>query len=140
MAIHFFEEEIKRPKLKYRLISTWIKRIIALNQKSPGEINYIFCTNSYLLNINQQFLQHNYFTDIITFDYVENDIISGDIFISCEMVQENSSKFSVNLEDEYLRVISHGILHLLGYKDKTNEEKQLMRQKETESIILYKEI
>jgi rRNA maturation RNase YbeY len=140
MAIHFFEEEIKRPKLKYRLISGWIKKIITSNHKAPGDITYIFCTNSYLLNINQQFLQHDYFTDIITFDYVENDIISGDIYISCEMVQENSSKYGVNLEEEFLRVISHGVLHLLGYKDKTNEEKRLMRKKEEESILLYKEI
>lgn len=140
MAILFFEENIKRPRLKYRLISKWIKSIIKLNKKETGAISFIFCDNSFLLEINQKYLNHDYYTDIITFDNVNGTVIEGDIFISCEMIKINSQEYGVNLEEEYLRVISHGILHLLGYGDASDIEKAIMRNKETESIALYKTI
>lgn len=140
MAIHFFEEDITKPKIKYRLISRWLEVIIGKNNMRTGDISYIFCDNDYLLGVNKQFLQHDYYTDIITFDYVDNNLVSGDIFISCEMVEENSKKFGVNLEDEFLRVISHGVLHLLGFNDSTEAERMIMRGKESECILFYKEI
>jgi len=140
MAINYYEEVIRKPKLKYRLISKWLKYLIEINKRKLGNITYIFCDNAFLLNINKKFLNHDYFTDIITFDYVDGNIIGGDIFISCEMVNDNWKEFSVNLLEEYLRVISHGVLHLLGYNDSTDEEKFVMRKKEEECISLYKKI
>ena len=140
MAINYFAENITKPKLRYRLISKWIKTIIFYHHKKCGNLTYIFCDDNYILAINKKYLNHDYYTDIITFDYANGLTISGDIFISCEMVSENSVKFGVNLEDEFLRVIAHGILHLLGYKDGSEEEKEVMRKKETEFLGLYKEI
>jgi rRNA maturation RNase YbeY len=140
MAILFFAENSKKPQLKYRIITKWLKEIIRANNKKLGNISYIFCDNKYLLGINKEYLKHDYYTDIITFDYVEGNTLGGDIFISCEMVYENSEKFGVDLVDEYLRVISHGILHLMGYEDGTDEEITIMRGKEAECISLYKKI
>jgi len=140
MAIHFFEEQITRPKLKYRLISKWIKHIIAIHSKDLGNISYIFCDDNYLLQVNNKFLDHNFYTDIITFDYVEGNLISGDIFISTERVADNSTKFGVILEDEFLRVISHGILHLLKYNDHEESEKEIMRKIESDCISQYKSL
>ena len=140
MAIHYFEETAKKPKLRYRLISKWLKGIIAQHSKKLGDISYIFCDDRYLLEINSEYLDHKYYTDIITFDYVEGNSISGDIFISTERVADNSSKFSVNLEDEFLRVISHGILHLLKYNDSNEEEKEFMRKVESDCISQYKKL
>lgn len=140
MAVLFFAENSKKPPLKYRIISKWLKEIIQVNNKKLGNISYIFCDDEYLLGINKRYLEHDYYTDIITFDYVEGKVLGGDIFISCDMVYENSKKFGADLRDEYLRVISHGILHLMGYGDSNDEETDVMRRKETEYISLYKNI
>jgi probable rRNA maturation factor len=140
MAIKFIAEQVAKPGLKYILISNWLKRIIVQHSKKPGEITYIFCDDSFLLDINLKFLKHNYYTDIITFDYVNKNVISGDIFISVERVADNSVKYGVNLEDEFLRVISHGILHLLNYNDQTKLEKKLIRKLESDCIVLYKHL
>jgi rRNA maturation RNase YbeY len=90
----------------------------------------IFCSDEYLLDVNKKYLNHDYYTDIITFDYVEDKIISGDIFISSDRVRENANQFNVSFEMELFRIIIHGILHLLGYKDKTKKDKSLMTEKE----------
>lgn len=140
MAILFFEENIKKPRLRYRLISQWLKTIIKINNRKTGNISYIFCDNTFLLDVNKKYLNHDFYTDIITFDYVDGNTIEGDIFISCDMVGENSKEYGVNLDEEYLRVISHGILHLLGYGDASDEEKLIMRSRESECIALYKKI
>lgn len=108
----------------------WVKKCIENENKKIGELNFIFCTDAYLLEKNIHFLDHNTYTDIITFDYCEGDIINGDLFISVERVKENASHYEVNFNDELARVIIHGTLHLLGYKDKTEEEKKEMRSKE----------
>lgn len=115
----------------------WISQLIIKNGKRVGDINYLFCDDQYLLKINQEYLQHNTLTDIITFDYVEEDHISGDIAISIERVKENAVLYNVSLSDELLRVMAHGVLHLLGYQDKTKEDQQLMREREREAIELY---
>lgn len=119
------------------LYTEWVAKIIASEEAILGEIAYIFCDDQYLLGINQQYLNHNTLTDIITFDYTNGKVIGGDIFISIDRVKENAGMFKVSFIEELLRVMAHGVLHLLGYKDKTDEEAQLMRFKEVEKIKLF---
>ena len=116
--------------MQKRKITNWIKETIHSEGKKSGEISFIFCSDNYLLEVNKKYLNHDYFTDIITFDYVENNIISGDIFISCDRVKENAKEFDKTFENELSRIIIHGVLHLLGYKDKVKKDKLLMTQKE----------
>lgn len=130
MSILFFSEDVDFPKLKKRKTTNWIKQIIGLHNSSVGDISFIFCSDSYLLSVNKQYLNHDYYTDIITFDYVDNGVISGDIFISVERVAENAASFNTDLGNEMSRVIIHGVLHLLGFKDKTDQESKAMREKE----------
>ena len=115
----------------------WISEVIASEGKKEGEISYIFCDDEYLLEINQQHLDHDTLTDIISFDYTIGNEISGDIFISVERVKDNALDFNVPFAEELLRVMSHGILHYCGYKDKGDEDEKLMRTKEEEKIILF---
>lgn len=115
----------------------WIDSIIESEDKEPGEINYIFCDDDYLLEINKQYLDHDTLTDIISFDYCIGDLISGDIFISIDRVKDNAQEYDVSFNNELLRVMSHGILHYCGYKDKTQEEQLLMRAKEQEKINMF---
>ena len=110
--------------------SRWIVNSIINESKRVGELSFIFCTDEYLLEKNIQFLDHDTYTDIITFDYCEGDIISGDIFVSIERVIENANAFGVDFEDELDRVLIHGVLHLAGYQDKSKEEANTMREKE----------
>ena len=115
----------------------WISKIITSEGFSEGEINYIFCDDDYLLNINQEYLNHDTYTDIISFDYTVGNLVQGDIFISTERVAENALKYNVSFDEELKRVLSHGILHYCGFKDKTDEDAKLMRQKEDEKIALF---
>jgi probable rRNA maturation factor len=115
----------------------WLARVIESEDKTEGEINYIFCDDEYLLAKNIEFLNHDTLTDIISFDYTMGNLISGDIFISVERVKENAADFNVTFEEELKRVIVHGVLHYCGYKDKTPEDEQLMRAKEEEKIALF---
>lgn len=124
-----------------REINNWIKSVVSdlqfslkMSNYKVGDINIVFCNDTYLLEINQKYLNHNYFTDIITFDYSENGIISGDLFISVDTVKKNSLKFKVSFDEEIKRVIIHGVLHLLGYKDKTKSEK--LKMKDAENMAL----
>lgn len=126
--IQFFYENLQES------VSTdykkWLEDIILSEGKKLGDINYIFCDDEYLLKVNQDYLQHDYYTDIITFDYVKGKTISGEIFVSLQRISDNASTLSKEYEEELRRVLAHGILHLSGYKDKTEEEEQLMRSKE----------
>ncbi len=115
----------------------WIRKIIQSEQKTVGELNYIFCDDDYLHDINVNYLNHNTLTDIISFDYTDGDTISGDIFISVQRVRENAADFEVDFHQELLRVMSHGVLHYCGFKDKSSDEAQLMRQKEDEKIAMF---
>ncbi|WP_394974425.1 rRNA maturation RNase YbeY [uncultured Croceitalea sp.] len=117
--------------------SDWITRIIRSEDSVLGNLNYIFCDDNYLSQINLQYLNHDTLTDIITFDYSEEAIIAGDIFISIDRVKENAQDYNVTLEEELNRVMSHGVLHLLGYEDKTESGKNLMREKENEMMGLF---
>ena len=111
-------------------ITKWLKDAISTEDKKLGEINYIFCDDQYLLKKNQEYLQHDTFTDIITFDYTEGNRLSADIFISIERIKENAITFAVPFETELRRVIIHGVLHLIGYKDKSEEDAETMISKE----------
>jgi len=117
--------------------SNWINAILESEDFNLSTLDYIFCDDSYLLKINQDYLDHNTYTDIITFDYTVGKIIGGDVFISVERVKENASKFNVQFQNELHRVMAHGILHLMGYKDKTKEESLVMRNKEEEKIKMF---
>lgn len=130
MSIHYFNEDVSLPMVQKRKISRWIKDAISFEGKDCGEISIIFCSDDYLLAINRQYLKHDYFTDIITFDYVEGVTISGDIFISYDRVMENSEKFNSGFADELSRIIIHGVLHLIGYEDKSKKGKLVMTEKE----------
>lgn len=134
-SVNFFEEDIHfdlKNKLK---VKQWIKATIAAEGYKLQELNYIFCSDSYLLQINQQYLDHDTYTDIITFDNSEKPgMIEGDIFISIDRTRENAKKFITGEINELHRVIIHGALHLLGYKDKTAESKKLMTAKEDQYL------
>ncbi len=119
------------------VISNWISQIILSENKTEGEISYIFCNNEYLHQINKEFLNHDTLTDIISFDYSVGDELNGDIFISIEMVKDNALEYSVTFNEELLRVLSHGILHYCGYKDKTPSDALKMRSKEEEKINMF---
>jgi rRNA maturation RNase YbeY len=118
----------------------WLEDIILSEEKKLGEINYIFCDDEYLLKINQDYLQHDYYTDIITFDYVKGKTISGEIFVSLQRISDNASTLSRDYEEELKRVLAHGILHLAGYKDKTEEEEKEMRRMEDLYLAKFKEL
>ncbi len=116
--------------------SSWISSAVSEMQKEVGAINYIFCDDAYLLKINQKHLKHNTLTDIISFDYSKNDKLAGDIYISTERVAENAAKFKVSFANELERVLIHGILHFVGFNDKTKEEKTEMRKQENYYLAL----
>lgn len=118
-------------------IATWISKVILSENKKEGEINYIFCDDDYLLNLNEQYLDHDTLTDIISFDYSVGNEIHGDIFISTERVLENAADFNVSFQEELQRVLVHGVLHYCGYKDKSEDDEQLMRNKEDEKIKMF---
>lgn len=127
--IEFFFENIDSIKLPTEL-GSWLESIVIAEGKKVGSLNYIFCDDEHLLNINRDFLDHDYYTDIITFDYVKGQIISGDIFVSLPRISENAVLHKNSFDIELLRVTAHGILHLCGYKDKTDEEIIIMRMRE----------
>ena len=136
--IYFHSQDVKLPSINTSLITKLIENLI--NKENPnnvgksGEINIIFCSDNYLLKLNKQYLSRNYYTDVITFDYSGENIISGDVFISLDRVKENAKKYSETFSHELYRVIIHGILHLLKYNDTNEEEKRLMRAKEDEYL------
>ena len=117
-------------------VSSCAKSKIERNNKQLGEISYIFCSDEQLLEINKEFLNHDYYTDIITFDYSEADVISGDLFISIERIKDNAKTLKTSYQEELHRVIIHGVLHLLGYKDKTEVESENMRKLEDECLLI----
>ncbi|TXI67104.1 MAG: rRNA maturation RNase YbeY [Flavobacterium sp.] len=115
----------------------WISRIIESEGFDEGEINYIFCDDEYLHKINVEYLDHDTLTDIISFDYTVGNLIQGDIFVSIERVQDNANDFNVSFEEELKRVLSHGVLHYCGYKDKSPNDEALMRSKEEEKMQMF---
>ena len=130
MAITFQKQEIQFKLEEPARIKSWIKKIIELEKKKTGEINFVFTNDEEVLKANIQFLDHNTYTDIITFDYCEDKMINGDIIISIDRVKENAHKFESTFPSELKRVLIHGILHLCGYKDKSSKDAAVMREKE----------
>jgi rRNA maturation RNase YbeY len=129
-VVSFFSEDISFELCDQNKSQDWIASTIASEGKSLGEINYVFCSDNYLHQLNLEHLSHDTFTDIITFNYCVGDVISSDVFISIDRVRENAETYNVSFENELSRVMIHGVLHLLGYDDKTEVEKQTMRAKE----------
>ena len=129
MISYFFEDTAFQFKKK-TLNSKWLRLVAESEIRRVGQINIIFCSDNYILDVNQQYLQHDYFTDIITFDYCEGDRLSGDLFISVDTVRENSVEYGTEFDDELNRVIVHGVLHLIGYDDHNDSDIAEMRKKE----------
>lgn len=128
--------DVKRPKLKARLYNSWIREVAASHGKKVGEIAYIFCSDAKILEVNNQYLAHNYYTDIITFDYTEKDVISGDIFISVDTVKSNADELGIAFENEMNRILIHGVLHLCGFKDKNPVDKAEMTHQEDAALAM----
>ncbi len=122
---------------KENTIRNWIKKILKEEGKIPGNLSFVFCSDDFLLEINRQFLKHDFYTDIITFDYSQNEKIDGEIFISIERVKENAATYKEPFEKELQRTIIHGVFHLCGYGDKKPAEKKEMREKENEALSNY---
>lgn len=133
ITFEYIAESPFKPSVNHKI---WLQRVIRKEGKLPGDISYIFCDDEYMLVRNQSFLNHDTYTDIITFDDCFGDVVSGSILISLDRVGENAAKYGKTFENEFLRVLVHGTLHLCGYKDKTDEEAKIMRQKEDESLAL----
>lgn len=134
MAISFNFVETKDILSKKNKIKAWIKSVVEKRGMKVGDISYIFCKDEYLLDINQNYLNHDDFTDIISFDYSDKDKVAGDLFISVERVMENAQNLNQEFEQELYRVIIHGVLHLLGFKDKTKAQEKEMRKTEEECL------
>ncbi len=136
--LKFFSEEIKFKVPQSMKVSGWLKNIAVSEGYKVGELNYIFCSDDYLLEINKQYLDHDYYTDIITFDNSEEDgKLEGDIYVSIDRVKENADHIGVSFDIELRRVLVHGLLHLIGFEDSDEDLKQQMRAKEDECLLLY---
>jgi probable rRNA maturation factor len=130
LKIQFYREDIPEININKGLTKQYLKQLIEDQKRKAGTISIIFCSDEYLLKMNKEYLNHDFFTDVITFNYCEKEFVSGDIFISINRISENSEKFHESFNRELLRVLFHGVLHLVGYNDKTSEEKKLMKKME----------
>jgi rRNA maturation RNase YbeY len=137
VAVLFSSYDIFYDLPEKETVQSWIIQVIENNDFNVGDLNYLFCSDKYILEINRKFLSHNYITDIITFDYCTRRMISGDILISVPTVSYNAERFGVTFFNELLRVMIHGVLHLIGYKDSTAEEKEEMRKAEDLCLLFY---
>lgn len=138
MAISYQTDGVKMPVQKKREMTAWIKEVAASYEKKIGEIAYIFCSDEKILEVNREYLQHDYYTDIITFDYCEGNTLSGDLFISLDTVKTNAEEFKTNYEEELHRTIIHGILHLCGINDKGEGEREIMEAAENKALAMFK--
>ena len=136
-SISFHNEGVNTKTPSKRLLKAWIKEFVSNHGKKVGELAFVFCTDEKILEVNQSFLQHDYYTDIITFDYCEGDFVSGDIYISVERVQENAISHQVEYNNELLRVLAHGVLHLIGFQDKEENNKAEMTKNEDLCMSLF---
>lgn len=135
--ISFYNQNVEKPKINFQSVKKWIKTIIENFGYKTGNISIIFCSDNFILEYNIKFLNHNYFTDIITFNYNESNKISGDLFISIETVKKNADIYNVTENQEILRVIIHGVLHLLGFNDQQDEDILEMRKQESAALEQY---
>jgi probable rRNA maturation factor len=130
--------DIKMPAIPHRETSAWVREVAASYGKRVGEVAYVFCSDEKILEVNRQYLQHDYYTDIITFDYCEGDVVSGDLFISLDTVRTNAEQFGKDYDEELHRVIIHGILHLCGINDKGPGEREIMEAAENRALALWR--
>ena len=135
--ITYSSENIKMPSFKKREVTKWIRNVAASYGKKVGEIGYLFCDDEKILEVNREYLQHDYYTDIITFDYDEGNTINGDLVISLDTVRTNAEQFGKTYEEELLRVIIHGILHLCGINDKGPGEREIMEAAENKALEMF---
>lgn len=135
--IDYCAEDIAMPELNQDIMEQWLTKVADSYKKNLGELCFIFCSDDYILQMNREHLDHDYYTDVITFDYCEDNIISGDLFISLDTVKSNAAKFSESFEREFLRVFIHGVLHLCGFPDKQDDEAIVMREQEEIALSLY---
>ena len=138
--VSYFLQDIDFVFKHKRLNNSWLKLVAESEIKKLGNINIIFCSDNYILDVNVKYLGHDYFPDIITFDYCVNNILSGDLFISIDTVRDNAEFYKTEFNDELNRVIVHGLLHLIGYDDHTPEEQKIMREKENYYLELRNHI
>ena len=136
-SISFHNEGVNTKTPSKRLLKAWIKEFVSNHGKKVGELAFVFCSDEKILEVNQNFLQHDYYTDIITFDYCEGEIVSGDIFISVERVLENAASHKVDYNTELLRILAHGVLHLIGFQDKKEKNKIEMTRNEDLCMSLF---
>lgn len=134
--ITYNSENVKMPKIRKRETTAWIKKVAAAHGCKVGEIGYLFCDDEKILEVNREFLQHDYYTDIITFDYCEDDVLNGDLVISLDTIKSNAELFNKPYEEELHRVIIHGILHLCGINDKGPGEREIMEAEENKALAL----
>ena len=134
--ITYQTDGIRMPNIKKRPTTAWIRAVAATYGKRVGDVNYIFCNDERILEVNREYLQHDYYTDIITFDYTEDDTISGDLFISLDTVRTNSEQFATTYDEELHRTIIHGILHLCGINDKGPGEREIMEAAENRALAM----
>ena len=135
--ISFETKNVEMPILEFGRINSWLEEIAASHDRLIGNLNYLFCDDEEILRVNREFLKHDYFTDIITFDYSRKRRVSGDIFISLDTVKSNAEELKVSFPDELLRVIAHGLLHLCGIDDKAPGEREIMERHENEALKLW---
>lgn len=135
--IDFYNEDIDFQLENQQEVRAWIVKVIRHFKKEEGDLSYIFCSDKYQLEINKSYLNHHYFTDIITFNYNEGNTIAGDIFISIDTVRANADEYKVTFEMELKRVMIHGILHLIGFNDKTDDQQEEMTRKEDEALNMF---
>ena len=138
--IIFQTDDIEMPLINEAIVSEWVKQVASTYQKRCGKIAYVFCPDNKILEVNREYLQHDYYTDIITFDYCRGDVISGDLVISLETVRSNSEMLGVSYERELDRVIIHGILHLCGINDKAPGEREIMENEENKALELLNKL
>ena len=136
--VSYNTENVAMPKFSRREVTAWVKQVTASYGKQVGEVAYIFVDDERILEVNRQYLQHDYYTDIITFDYCEGDTISGDLFISLDTVASNAAELGVQRDDELMRVVIHGILHLCGIDDKGPGEREIMEEAENRALALFR--
>ncbi|MDR1938060.1 MAG: rRNA maturation RNase YbeY [Tannerellaceae bacterium] len=139
MPITYHTENGKMPSIKRRIVNQWIKSVAEIHGKKIGEIAYVFCSEEQILAVNKQYLQHDYYTDIITFDYSEGDILSGDIFVCPDTIMSNAGKFNTPYSEELHRILIHGILHLCGIDDKAPGEREIMEINENKALSMLPE-
>lgn len=136
-SISFHNEGVYTKTPSKPLLKAWIKEFVSNHGKKVGELAFVFCSDEKILEVNQNFLEHDYYTDIITFDYCEGEIVSGDVFISVERVQENALAHGVDYNTELLRILAHGVLHLIGFQDKEEKNKIEMTRNEDLCMSLF---